>query len=107
MGLKVGHATRTVEECIQLSKSDMTIRTAILEGRYICGDAALVTALEERFDAEIVAGTGPEFVAAKLAERDQRHQKAGDTRYLVEPNVKEGKGGLREDRQSTRLNSSH
>lgn len=96
LGFKVGHATRTVEECIQLSKSDMTIRTAILESRYVCGDEALLAELEKRFDVEIVAGTGREFIAAKLAERDQRHQKAGDTRYLVEPNVKEGKGGLRD-----------
>ncbi|CAD7052037.1 [protein-PII] uridylyltransferase [Pseudorhizobium endolithicum] len=96
MGFKIGHATRTIEECIQLAKTDMTIRTAILESRYVCGAEALVTELEKRFDAEIVAGTGPEFVAAKLAERDLRHQKAGDTRYLVEPNVKEGKGGLRD-----------
>ncbi|MGK6316127.1 [protein-PII] uridylyltransferase [Neorhizobium sp. DT-125] len=96
MGFKVGHATRTVEECIRLSKTDMTIRTAILESRYICGREALVKELETRFDREIVADTGPEFIAAKLAERDQRHQKAGDTRYLVEPNVKEGKGGLRD-----------
>ncbi|MCJ8520411.1 [protein-PII] uridylyltransferase [Pseudorhizobium tarimense] len=96
MGFKVGHATRTVEECIQLAKTDITIRTAILESRYICGEEALVSELEKRFDNEIVAGTGAEFVAAKLAERDQRHQKAGDTRYLVEPNVKEGKGGLRD-----------
>ncbi len=96
MGFKVGHATRTVEECIALSKSDMTIRTAILEMRYICGLRSLETELEARFDKEIVTGTGPEFIAAKLAERDERHRKAGDTRYLVEPNVKEGKGGLRD-----------
>ncbi|MBX4863154.1 [protein-PII] uridylyltransferase [Rhizobium sophorae] len=96
MGFKVGHATRTVEECIALSKSDMTIRTAILEMRYICGLQGLETELETRFDKEIVTGTGPEFIAAKLAERDERHRKAGDTRYLVEPNVKEGKGGLRD-----------
>ncbi|NLS02078.1 [protein-PII] uridylyltransferase [Rhizobium sp. P32RR-XVIII] len=96
MGLKVGHATRTIEECIALSRSDMTIRTAILEMRYICGLEMLATELETRFDKEIVTGTGPEFIAAKLAERDDRHRKAGDTRYLVEPNVKEGKGGLRD-----------
>ena len=96
MGFKVGHATRTVDECIALSKSDMTIRTAILEMRYICGLQRLETELETRFDKEIVTGTGPEFIAAKLAERDERHRKAGDTRYLVEPNVKEGKGGLRD-----------
>ncbi|MFB9949925.1 [protein-PII] uridylyltransferase [Rhizobium puerariae] len=96
MGFKVGHATRTVEECIRLARTDMTIRTAILETRYICGSETLVETLQTRFDREIVADTGPEFIAAKLAERDQRHEKAGDTRYLVEPNVKEGKGGLRD-----------
>ena len=96
MGFKVGHASRTLEECIRLSKEDMTIRTAVLETRYICGSHALVDELAERFDKEVVAGTGPEFIAAKLAERDLRHRKAGDTRYLVEPNVKEGKGGLRD-----------
>jgi len=74
MGFKVGHATRTVEECIALSKSDMTIRTAILEMRYICGLQRLETELETRFDKEIVTGTGPEFIAAKLAERDERHR---------------------------------
>jgi [protein-PII] uridylyltransferase len=96
LGFKVGHATRTVEECIRLSKSDMTIRTAILEMRWICGRKALADDLEKRFDVEVVTNTGPEFIAAKLAERDQRHRKAGDTRYLVEPNVKESKGGLRD-----------
>ncbi|KAA3513636.1 [protein-PII] uridylyltransferase [Agrobacterium vitis] len=96
LGFKVGHATRLVEECIRLSRTDMTIRTAILETRFICGEALLVGELQKRFDAEVVEKTAPEFIAAKLAERDERHRKAGDTRYLVEPNVKEGKGGLRD-----------
>ncbi|MEQ8308258.1 MAG: [protein-PII] uridylyltransferase [Hoeflea sp.] len=96
MGLKVGHATRNVDECIRLSRSDMTIRTAILEARFICGERTLFANLGERFDREVVEDTGPEFISAKLAERDARHKKAGDTRYLVEPNVKEGKGGLRD-----------
>ncbi|TBN17227.1 [protein-PII] uridylyltransferase [Agrobacterium cavarae] len=96
VGFKVGHATRTVDECIKLSKADMTIRTAILEMRPICGKKSLADELERRFETEVVTNSGPEFIAAKLAERDQRHRKAGDTRYLVEPNVKEGKGGLRD-----------
>lgn len=96
MGLKVGHATRNVDECIRLSRSDMTIRTAILEARFLCGEQAMFKDLGDRFENEVVEGTGPEFIAAKLAERDERHRKAGDTRYLVEPNVKEGKGGLRD-----------
>jgi [protein-PII] uridylyltransferase len=96
MGQKVGHATRTVEECIKLSRTDITIRTAILETRYICGNVALEQELVARFDNEIVRTTAAEFVAAKLAERDERHLKSGNTRYLVEPNVKEGKGGIRD-----------
>ena len=96
LGLKVGHATRSVSECIRLSRSDMTIRTAILEARYIWGDRKLTDELVARFDAEVVKGTGREFIAAKLAERDQRHRQQGTSRYLVEPNVKEGKGGLRD-----------
>ena len=96
LGLKVGHATRSVTECIRLSRSDMTIRTAVLEARYIWGDRALFDELIARFDAEVVKGTGPEFIAAKLAERDHRHRQQGTSRYLVEPNVKDGKGGLRD-----------
>jgi len=96
LGLTVGHATRSIDECIRLSRSDMTIRTAVLEARYIWGDRELYDTLVTRFDTQVVKGTGPEFIAAKLAERDQRHRQQGASRYLVEPNVKEGKGGLRD-----------
>jgi len=96
LGLKVGHATRNIDECIHQARADMTIRTAILEARFISGDRALVDELATRFDDEVVRSTGPEFVQAKLAERDRRHAKAGESRYLVEPNVKDGKGGLRD-----------
>jgi [protein-PII] uridylyltransferase len=94
--LKVGHATRTVDECIRLARSDMTIRTAVLEARHLWGDAGLADSLLVRFDTEVVKGTAAEFIAAKLAERDERHRRQGRSRYLVEPNVKEGKGGLRD-----------
>jgi [protein-PII] uridylyltransferase len=96
LGLKVGHATRNVDECVRLSRGDMTIRTAILEARFLWGDQALFDELTQRFDAEVVKGTGPEFIVAKLAERDERHRRQGASRYVVEPNVKEGKGGLRD-----------
>ena len=96
LGLKVGHATRSVNECIRQAKADMTIRTAVLEARYLFGDRNLYDELVSRFDKEIAAGTAPEFVAAKLAEREERHRRAGQSRYLVEPNVKDGKGGLRD-----------
>jgi [protein-PII] uridylyltransferase len=96
MGLKVGHATRSVDECIRQAKADMTIRTALLETRHLLGDQKLYAELTTRFDKEVVQGTAPEFVAAKLAEREERHRRAGQSRYLVEPNVKDGKGGLRD-----------
>src|SRR3974377_62843 len=96
MGLKVGHATRSVAECIRQAKTDMTVRTAVLEARYLTGDRALYDELVARFDKEVVQGTAAEFVTAKLAEREERHRRAGQSRYLVEPNVKDGKGGLRD-----------
>ncbi|HEV7254979.1 MAG TPA: [protein-PII] uridylyltransferase [Mesorhizobium sp.] len=96
LGLKVGHATRTVEECLKLSLSDMTVRTAILEARHLGGSKELFERLMTRFDREVVAGTGGTYAQEKLAERDERHRRVGESRYLVEPNVKDGKGGLRD-----------
>ncbi|TMJ32464.1 MAG: [protein-PII] uridylyltransferase [Alphaproteobacteria bacterium] len=78
------------------AKADMTVRTAILEARCLLGDRKLYDELMTRFDKEIVQGTASDFVAAKLAEREERHRRAGQSRYLVEPNVKDGKGGLRD-----------
>ena len=95
-GLKVGHATRSVDECIRQAKADMTIRTAILEARFLLGDRKLYDELVKRFDNEVVRNTAAQFVAAKLAEREDRVRRSGQSRYLVEPNVKDGKGGLRD-----------
>ena len=95
-GLKVGHATRSVNECIRQAKADMTIRTAILEARFLLGDRKLFDELVTRFDNEVVRNTAAQFVTAKLAEREERVRRSGQSRYLVEPNVKDGKGGLRD-----------
>ncbi|MEO1969420.1 MAG: [protein-PII] uridylyltransferase [Sphingomonadaceae bacterium] len=96
LGLKVGHSSRTVDDTIRLSKSDLTIRTANLEGRYVWGDEALYDEVSQRFWAEVVRGTERQFVVEKLEERNARHKRMGDSRYVVEPNIKEGKGGLRD-----------
>jgi [protein-PII] uridylyltransferase len=93
---KVGHATRTIDECIRQARADMTIRTSVLEARLIMGEAKRFETLRARFDKEIVAKTASEFATAKLVERDARIKRAGESRYLVEPNIKEGKGGLRD-----------
>ncbi len=96
LGLKIGHSTRNISECISLSENDFTIRTSILEARYICGDQQLSLELRKKFKEKFSLNTGPSFVEAKLQERDKRHLRLGDSRYLVEPNVKDGKGGLRD-----------
>ena len=96
LGLKVGHATRSLPECVRLSKQDITIRTALLEARYLWGELGLYHQLRKMFWSEIATGSGQDFVEAKLAELDERHRAQGESRYLVEPNIKEGKGGLRD-----------
>jgi [protein-PII] uridylyltransferase len=94
--LKIGHSVRSVTQLITLAKKDMTIRTAFLEARWLWGDSNAFDLAMARFRKEVVAGSAAEFVAAKLAERDERHVRMGDSRYVVEPNVKDGKGGLRD-----------
>ncbi len=96
LGLKVGHATRTPDDCVRLAKEDLTIRTSLLEARFIWGEQKLFRLAATRFVKRVVNGTGPAFVAQKLEERDTRHKKMGDSRYVVEPNIKDGKGGLRD-----------
>jgi [protein-PII] uridylyltransferase len=96
LGQKVGHAVRSIDECMRMARSDMTVRTATLEARFLTGDRALFDQLVSRFETEIMPRTGPEFIAAKMSERDERHRQMGNTRYVVEPNVKDGKGGLRD-----------
>jgi len=96
MGLKVGHAFRTIDNCISLSREDVTIKTSLLDARFLFGDAELAEDLQTRFHAECVEGHDAQFIADKLEERDNRHARQGNTRYVVEPNVKEGKGSLRD-----------
>jgi [protein-PII] uridylyltransferase len=96
LGFKVGHATRSVDDCLRMAKADVTIRTNLLEARWLWGERGLYDELRRRYETEIQAGTAAQFIEAKLAERDARHQRLGDSRYQLEPNIKEGKGGLRD-----------
>jgi len=94
--LKVGHSSRTVKDCLRLGREDITIRTGLLEHRYIAGHQPLAVELGDRLWSDLFRGTGPAFIEAKLAERADRHKRQGGQRYVLEPNVKEGKGGLRD-----------
>lgn len=96
LGLKIGQSSRSLDEMVRMCRSDLTIRTAMLEGRYVWGDQPLFEEARRRFWKDVVSGTERQYVSEKLAERDERHKRMGDSRYVVEPNVKEGKGGLRD-----------
>lgn len=96
LGLKVGHALRSMEDTLEQAQADLIIRTGLLDARCVAGDAGLCAEMTARLRKEIIAGTGEEFAAAKLAEREERHRRFGDSRYLLEPNVKESKGALRD-----------
>jgi len=95
LGLKVGHAARAVDDCIKRAKADQQILTNLLDARRIAGDKPLFDNLMERLYREAIQGRERDYVTAKLAERDARHSR-GATRYMVEPDVKEGKGALRD-----------
>ena len=96
LGLKVGHATRSVAACTEDAARDVTIRTSLIDARRVAGDATLAAAFEARFRTFCRdAGAGP-FIAAKQLERDVRHRRYGESPFLVEPNIKEGRGGLRD-----------
>ena len=96
LGLKVGHATRSIAQSLEMARADQTVMTGLLEMRHIAGDKGLWTRFAKVVDTEIGKSKSSEFVQTKLAERDERHNRLGATRYVVEPNIKEGKGGLRD-----------
>ena len=96
LGLKVGHSIRSSDDCLRLAKKELSVKTALLDARFIWGDQALFKDFQEVFLAKVIAKKGIKFVEDKLAERDVRHNKMGDTRYQVEPNIKDGKGGMRD-----------
>jgi [protein-PII] uridylyltransferase len=96
LGVKVGHATRSIEDCLVEGAKDTTIRTALLDARHIAGDAPLFAKFHKKFRAACKDAGVAEYIAAKQAERDVRHRRYGDSPFVVEPNVKEGRGGLRD-----------
>jgi predicted nucleotidyltransferase/uncharacterized membrane protein len=96
MHVPVSHATRSIEETVRAAKEDSTITAALMDARYISGNRSAYLSLKRRVQREVIGQSPREFVAAKLSERDHRHSKWGDSRFMLEPNIKEGKGGLRD-----------
>ena len=96
LGYTVGHSTRTILDCIKESKLDLTVATSLLEKRFIAGNEQNFDLLNSKFNSFISNSKTLNFVEEKLKEADLRHKKFGGSRYVVEPNVKDGKGGLRD-----------
>jgi [protein-PII] uridylyltransferase len=96
LGLKVGHATRTIAECIEDARRDITVQTALLDARFLSGERPSYGAFQEQFEKARAKWGLAQFLAAKRAERAARHAKFGDSPFLVEPNIKESRGGLRD-----------
>jgi len=92
-GIEIGSAVRSISECVFLAQSDVTVQTALLEARYLCGTRKVFNDFRHAFDA---AMDSKAFLTAKTLEMRQRHQKYEDTPYSLEPNCKESPGGLRD-----------
>ncbi len=96
LGLKVGHATRSIDDCLTEATGDHTVRTSLLDSRPIVGNSTLYEDFQTRFRTDCTDAGGSAFISAKQSERAQRHKRFGDSPYVVEPNIKEGRGGLRD-----------
>ena len=96
MQIPVSHATRSLQQTIDAARSDSSITAALMDARYLSGSRTAYLALKKRVRREIIGHHARDFVAAKLSERDHRHSKWGDSRFMLEPNIKDGKGGLRD-----------
>ena len=95
IGLEIGSSVRTVEECVSLAGSDLTIATNLLEARLLCGSQPLFSSFSSELNNSSAWNTA-DFFTAKRDEQEKRHQKYDGTGYKLEPNVKEGPGGLRD-----------
>jgi [protein-PII] uridylyltransferase len=95
MGLEVGHSVRTLKQCVQESKKDITVATNLMESRLLEGDGTLYAKLREQTHSTRL-WPGKKFFAAKWKEQIERHRRFDDTAYNLEPNIKEGPGGLRD-----------
>ncbi len=95
-GLTIGHATRTVAECARHARGDHVIQTALVDARHICGDERLSRDLERVVWRQLSGNARDRFVKTKIGEHGQRHQRYGESVFLLEPDIKEGQGGLRD-----------
>ena len=95
-GLEVGHATRSLEDCMAMAEAEIEVLTALLDARFVCGMSFLYSKLMDRFRERILEGRGDAVIERLIDRNRARHERFGDSTYLLEPNLKEGDGGLRD-----------
>ncbi|MBC6413233.1 MAG: [protein-PII] uridylyltransferase, partial [Hyphomonadaceae bacterium] len=95
VGFRLGQSVHSIKTCLGLARTDQTVLTSLLDLRFLCGDKDLAQTLYRRFRRS-TSRKGRHYIAAKLDERDKRHEQVDNSRYVIEPNIKEGKGGLRD-----------
>ena len=95
-GLTVGHALRSVRDCVKLGDKDLKVKTALLDTRFLAGERALYDTFVGTMERELLKRNAARFFQDKVAESEERHRRYGDSVYLVEPQIKEGEGGLRD-----------
>ncbi|MGQ0812716.1 MAG: [protein-PII] uridylyltransferase [Nitrospiraceae bacterium] len=95
-GFQVGHSVRTIQDCIELANTDSTVKTSMMEARFLTGSPDLFQEFHHRYLRKVVAKNVETYLDHKLEERRREYEKFGETVYLLEPNVKKSKGGLRD-----------
>jgi [protein-PII] uridylyltransferase len=96
LGLDIGHAVRTIDECVQQARQDLEIRTSMLESRFLAGDQEIFDTYKKTLFNKVLDKNPEGFLRAKLLEQSKRHEKFGNTHFYLEPNIKENPGGLRD-----------
>jgi len=96
LGFQVGHSVRTIHDCTELAAKDLTIRTSMMEARFLTGSPQLFQEFHRRYFRQVVGRRTDRFIEQKMEERRREYEKFGETVYLLEPNVKKSKGGLRD-----------
>ncbi len=96
LAFDVGHCVRNEKQCIDIAADDLTACTALLDSRFLCGDEALFQHYEKKVLPAVMSRNSRSFIREKMAEHDKRIKKYGSSVYILEPNIKEGEGGLRD-----------
>lgn len=96
VGYRVGHSLRTIKDCVALGRRDLTVKTALMEARFIAGDQGLYDRFRTRFHRKVVLSSPSSYIRDKIRDRKKEVEQFGTTVYLLEPNVKMSRGGLRD-----------